>query len=91
MNANLPARRLRERLDQLKRQAKEQLAGFAARESIAVAEVRQYYPCAPFDTFALHDAQLVLARGYGFDRWPTLKARVDDVTIDRLHDAVRAR
>ena len=90
MNDNLPARRLPERpdLDQLKRQAKELLAGFAARESTAVAEVRQYYPGAPFDTFALHEAQLVLARAYGFDSWPKLKARVDGVTIGRLHDAV---
>jgi ankyrin repeat protein len=90
VNVNLPVRRLPERpdLDQLKRQAKELLAGFAARESSAVAEVRQYYPGAPLDTFALHDAQLVLARAYGFDSWPKLKARVDGVTIGRLHDAV---
>lgn len=90
MNANLPARHLPERpdLDQLKRQAKELLAGFKARESAAVAEARQYYPGAPFETFALHDAQLVLARAYGFDSWPKLKARVDGVTIGRLHDAV---
>ncbi|MDR3701046.1 MAG: ankyrin repeat domain-containing protein [Candidatus Sulfopaludibacter sp.] len=90
MNANLPARHLPERpdLDQLKRQAKEMLAGFAAKESSAVAEVRQYYPGAPLAAFALHDAQLVLARAYGFDSWPKLKARVDGVTIGRLHDAV---
>jgi ankyrin repeat protein len=90
VNANLPARHLPERpdLDQLKRQAKELLARFAARESSAVAEVRQYYRSAPFDTFALHDAQLVLARAYGFDSWPKLKARVDGVTIGRLHGAV---
>ena len=30
----------------------------------------------------------VLARAYGFDSWPKLKARVDGVTIGRLHDAV---
>ena len=40
--------------------------------------------------FALHDAQLVLARGYGFESWPKLKAYVDGVTIRRLADAVRA-
>jgi ankyrin repeat protein len=90
MNANLPVRHLPERpdLNQLKRQAKELLAGFAAKDSSAVAEVRQYYPGAPLDSFALHDAQLVLARAYGFDSWPKLKARVDGVTIGRLHDAV---
>ena len=30
--------------------------------------------------FALHDAQLVLARMYGFDSWPRLKKFVDSVT-----------
>jgi hypothetical protein len=43
VNANLPARHLSERpdLDQLKRQAKELLAGFAARESSAQSKCRQ--------------------------------------------------
>ena len=41
-------------------------------------------------TFALHDAQLVIARSYGFDSWPKLKAYVGGVTIRRLVDAVRA-
>ena len=39
-------------------------------------------------TFALHDAQLVLARSYGFDRWPNLKAYTDGFTAGRLCDAV---
>jgi ankyrin repeat protein len=38
----------------------------------------------------LHDAQLMLARSYGFASWPKLKAYVDGVTIRRLADAVRA-
>ena len=41
-------------------------------------------------SFALHDAQLVLARSYGFDSWPKLKAFVDGVTVRGLCDAVRA-
>ena len=40
-------------------------------------------------TFALHDAQLVLARAYGFESWPKLKAYVDGVTVKRLLQAVR--
>jgi ankyrin repeat protein len=90
MNANLPARKLpgRPDLDQLKRQAKELLDGFAAGESSAVAEVREYYRDADPRRFALHDAQLVLARAYGFDSWPKLKACVDGVTAARLHEAV---
>ena len=38
----------------------------------------------------LHDAQLVLARCYGFESWPKLKAYVDGVTVRRLAAAVRA-
>ena len=36
----------------------------------------------------LSDAQLVLARAYGFDSWPKLKACVDGVTMSRFVAAV---
>jgi ankyrin repeat protein len=39
---------------------------------------------------ALHDAQFELARTYGFESWPKLKAFVDGVTVRRLAEAVRA-
>ena len=76
MRKNPPTRTLRERpdLDQLRRQAKELLAAFAAGNAEAVAEVNAHYRDANAATFALHDAQLVLARGYGFDSWPKLNA-----------------
>jgi ankyrin repeat protein len=77
-------------LEQLKRQAKELLRGFAAGESDATSEVRQHFHDANPTTFALHDAQLVLARAYGLESWPKLKAFVDGVTIRRLADAARA-
>jgi ankyrin repeat protein len=41
------------------------------------------------ETFALHDAQFVLARSYGFESWPKLTAAVDGVTTRRLHEAVQ--
>ncbi len=41
-------------------------------------------------SFGLHDAQLVLARAYGLESWPKLKAFVDGVTIRRLVEAIRA-
>jgi ankyrin repeat protein len=41
-------------------------------------------------TFALHDAQFVLARAYGFESWSKLKAFVDGATVSRLIEAVRA-
>ena len=46
----------------------------------AIAEVHAHYRGAESTTFALHDAQLVLARAYGFDSWPKLKAYVDGAT-----------
>jgi ankyrin repeat protein len=87
-----PVRKLREQpdLDQLKRQAKELLEAFRAGQAEAVAEVNAHYRGADAASFALHDAQLVLARSYAFDSWPKLKAFVDGVTVRRLAEAVRA-
>jgi ankyrin repeat protein len=85
-------RTLRDQPDllQLKRQAKVLLKAFAAGDADAVAEVNAHYHGARAEVFALHDAQLVLARSYGFASWPRLKAYVDGVTVRRLADAVRA-
>ena len=90
---SLPTRALPQRpdLEQLKRQAKELLASFVSGEAAAVAEVTTHYHDADPATFALHDAQLVLARAYGFESWPKLKAFVDGATVRRLIDAVRSR
>jgi len=77
-----PTRQLRPHphLDQLKRQAKELLDAFRAGVANAVTEVQAHYRGANADTFALHDAQLVIARAYGFDSWPQLKAFVEGLT-----------
>jgi ankyrin repeat protein len=77
-------------LHQLKRQAKDLLAAFRAGSADAVGEVTWHYRGASSATFALHDAQLVLARAYGFESWPKLKAFVDGATVSRLIEAVRA-
>jgi ankyrin repeat protein len=77
-------------LDQIRRQAKELLRAFSAREADAVAEVTAHYRAASPQTFALHDAQLVIARSYGFDSWPKLKAYVEGATIHRLVEAIAA-
>lgn len=61
-------------LDQLKRQAKELLEAVRSGQREAVSEVAARYPGADLQKFALHDAQLVLARSYGFHSWPRLKA-----------------
>ena len=87
-----PGRTLRDKPDlvQLKRQAKELLQAFAAGGTDATAEVNAHYHGANPASFALHDAQLVIARSYGFESWPKLKAFVDGVTVRGLCDAVRA-
>lgn len=92
MKPSFPTRRLPQRpdLDHLKRQAKELLDGYLAGDESAVAEVSRFYRAADPVTFALHDAQLVLARNYGYGSWPKLKAYVDGVTATRLMEAVRA-
>ena len=76
-------------LEQLKRQAKELLHGFSLGEPGAVAEVNAHYRAAYPSKFALHEAQLVIARSHGFDSWIKLKAYVDGVTVKRLADAIR--
>ena len=92
MNESLPTRAFREHSDlaQLKRQAKELLDAFRAGDPSATSEVNAHYHDADADTFALHDAQLVIARAYGFASWPKLKAFVDGATAKRLVSAVRS-
>ena len=77
-------------LDQLKRQAKELLDSFRNGDQDASAEVHAHYHDADPHTFALHDAQLVIARAYGFESWPKLKGFVGGLTVERLMDAVRS-
>jgi hypothetical protein len=88
----LPTRHLVEKpdLDQLKSQARELLDAFVAGQPDATAEVNRFYHDADRTQFALHHAQLVLARSYGFESWPKLKAFVDGITITRLIETVRA-
>ena len=51
-------------------------------------QAKELLAASPAD-LALHDAQLMLARSYGFANWAKLKARVDGATVDRLVEAVR--
>ncbi len=88
---SLPIRKLpaHPELDQLKRQAKELLAAFRTGDGDAVAEVNAHYRDSNPAKFALHDAQLVLARAHGFESWPKLKAYVDGITVKRFDQATR--
>ncbi|HLJ44671.1 MAG TPA: ankyrin repeat domain-containing protein [Bryobacteraceae bacterium] len=63
-------------LEHLRKQAKELLERHRSEE-----------PAIPF---ALHDAQRILARSYGFESWPKLKAFVDGVNVANLAEAVKS-
>jgi ankyrin repeat protein len=92
-----PTRKLPAKPDiqQLKKRAKDLLKAFHAGESAAVAEVRAHCHgstsgvVSASEPFQLSDAQLVLARAYGFESWAKLKAFVDGVTISRFVAAVQ--
>ncbi|HTA43832.1 MAG TPA: hypothetical protein VK789_15360, partial [Bryobacteraceae bacterium] len=87
MSQKPPTRAMRENpdIDQLRRQARELLEAYRASSAEAIAEVSAYHRTADIESFALHDAQFVLARSYGFESWPKLKAAVDGVTAAKLH------
>jgi ankyrin repeat protein len=86
-----PTRAMRDNpdIDQLKRQARELLEAYRAQSPDTIIEVAAHHRTATPETFALHDAQFVLARSYGFESWPKLKAAVEGVTTTRLHEAVQ--
>jgi ankyrin repeat protein len=92
VNRSLPTRILREHpdIDQLRRQAKEMLDAYRAGDRDAATEVNSHYRDANPATFALHDVQLVVARAYGYDSWPKLKAFVDGVNVAALAEAVKS-
>ena len=73
----LPAR---PSLVQLRKQAKELLKSFRDGDAAAVAEVEKFEWKPDPATFALADAQRVLARAYGFASWARLKHEVEGVT-----------
>ena len=86
-------------LDIPKRQARELLRQCKAKLTDALDRVRRQHPrfaaAAGDDAIAtrlkLSDAQLVIAREYGFSSWTQLKERIDGNTVARLIDkAIRA-
>jgi ankyrin repeat protein len=87
-----PTRRLTEQpsLEQLRKQAKELLQEFRSGAPSAIAEVHRFEHIPDKNSFALNDAQRVLARAYGFASWPKLKAFVDGANIARFAEAVQA-
>jgi ankyrin repeat protein len=85
----MTARQLPERpdLEQLKRQAKELLRSARASDRTALERFRllpEFSGRTNADlgraALALHDAQSVIAREYGFDSWNVLRERVEELT-----------
>jgi len=74
---SLPAR---PSLEQLRKQAKELLKSYRADDPSTVARFQSHHPRAiPEKGLALADAQLVLAREYGFPSWAKLKHAVESL------------
>jgi len=94
MSESLPAptRRLppQPSLEQLRKQAKDLLEHYRAGDPSIVAEVQRFERRPEPAHFALHDAQRVLARAYGFESWPKLKAFVDGANIARFAEAAKS-
>lgn len=89
---SFPTRRLPKQpsLEQLRKQAKDFLEQYRAGDPAAIAEVQQFERRPDPAAFALNDAQRVLARAYGYESWPKLKAFVDGSNVGSLAEAVKA-
>ena len=77
-------------LAQLRKQAKELLKAYRARDAVAVAEVERFERQPDPAAFALADAQRVLARAYGFSSWTSLKEHVEGINVEAFCAAVKA-
>ncbi len=65
-------------LDHLRRQARTLLRQFRAADADALALLREHHP-RPHDPLRLADAQLVVARSYGFSSWAALRRHLDAI------------
>jgi ankyrin repeat protein len=100
MSKNLPQN---PNLDYDRKQAKALLKAYQAGDADATQRVRASHPrlenvpqkSIPLDEFKLSDAQLVIAREYGFSSWPKLKHHIEtvqaglDKTFQQFADAVQ--
>ena len=81
-------------LDNQRKRAKALMRAYCAGDDDAAARVAALHPTPPQpDAFKLSDAQLVVARGYGFASWPKLKQKIDALTktpTGLFVDAVKA-
>jgi ankyrin repeat protein len=74
----LPAR---PNLEMQQKRAKELLRAAWAGDADALIRIRALHPKPPAaDALTLADAQLVVARGYGFESWAAMKRKIDSLT-----------
>ena len=87
----LPAR---PNLEMQQKRAKELLRAAWSGDAVALARVRALHPKPPApDALGLADAQLVIARGYGFASWAEMKRKIDSLTkspVERFKSALHA-
>ena len=62
-------------LNQLKKQAKELARDYRASDPVALKLVQNFFTPSDDGNLSLSQSQLALARSYGFDSWPKLKAK----------------
>jgi hypothetical protein len=77
-------------LAELEEQAKELLESYKAGNAAAVAEAGRFERNSLNHSFALADAQRVLARAYGFSNWTALKMYVERMYFQALFAAADA-
>ncbi|MGI9305530.1 MAG: ankyrin repeat domain-containing protein [Gammaproteobacteria bacterium] len=86
-------------LENLKKQAKSLLKAVKAKDSATLSRIKPFFSNP--DAMGLQDAQLVLARDYGFSSWATMKAHIssgappdqpsaDQLANDFLHHVVNS-
>jgi hypothetical protein len=84
----LPAR---PNLEMQQKRAKELLRAAWAGDPAALQRIRGLHPKPPeVDALRLADAQLVVARGYGFDSWAAMKHKIESLTGTPVEQFVRA-
>jgi hypothetical protein len=87
----LPAR---PNLEMQQKRAKELLRSAWAGEGAALTRIRALHPQPPaIDALTLSDAQLVVARGYGFASWAAMKRKIESLTkapVGQFLDALYA-
>jgi ankyrin repeat protein len=78
-------------LEMQQKRAKELLRAAWARDVAAIDRIRALHPKPPDpDALKLTDAQLVVARGYGFESWAAMKRKIESLTVPPIDQFFRA-